>query len=283
MDDYIIKEVIEEMKKLNAEYKEIITSDRYNHRETEKTKRIRDYYNNLPTVLKNNKEITLAALSLKYIYVSYDDIEKLPKEKDVAKIAISADWENAGIFEELIDRNFAMELAKDGIWSGPHEDYSVVEILRKKDPQVFKDDDYMREILKYPDTEAYFMEATDEIRNDKEVVLHMLNNSSYIPSYVSKGIGDNLKLDPEVQSAFAKAMRKSDEEIEFIMDTWSGYVFMSDIDKKFSKKILLANGFIDNVITGPRCDNEVKEAISDLLTKMSSFEDEDESNYGKGI
>lgn len=279
MDNNIIKEVIEEMRKLNAEGDKYWSNGGYQL--TPESEKIYNYYDNLPTVLKNNKDIILEAFKLRSIWVGHEDLERLPKDKDVAKAVITVDWETADIFKDILDRDLVMELAKEGAWIGPYESGSIIGVLSDKDPEVFKDDKYMKEILKCPGASCFFMEASDEVRNDKETVLEMLNNTFLFLDYLWKYIGDDLKLDPEIQSAFAKAeMRDDEEDYFFTMSVCRDYDSMSPIEKEFSRKVLATEGFLDGVLDHLYYPESDKENILELLDKMSVEENVNETNHG---
>lgn len=276
----IVQEVIKEMKELDtkcSKYKETEES-----RETKEyeIKRIEGYYNHMPTILQKNKDIALEAIKSENISYMEMPQQEFLNDKEIAIALILKDWENAAEFEEMIDRDFTLELAKeadkDGTWLGyASEPNSVPAQLLKNDPDAFLDNDYMRKLLQYDGTAVFLRNSTDEIKNDKELVLHVLKNNTIADFTLYKSIGDTLFRDSDVQKAFAEALIREnygdEEAVGFTYDMYHMYEDLSDDKKEFVKQVVSSDGFIDKVLEEDR-SSETKEMLLSLLEKIKQHD-----------
>ena len=248
----IIQEVIKEMndidKELNSQKEDKNQSFAYD-----------EYYDNLPRVLKKNKDIVIAALSLDNRFVSTRNLDpSFINDKDVAKAVLLRDWSSTTFFKDIIDEEFALELAKEGVWLG--ETYEgVLSVLNAKNPDVFKNDNYVRKLLEYPVTDRVLHVASDEIKNDKNLIVNALKTQKYIDHVFEDMIGDDLKKDEEVQMIFAQRMmndgthnRRSGLSADSFLEVYSEddkYSTLSDMDKEFIKGVIDTDGFVDSAIS----------------------------------
>lgn len=260
-DNIIIQEVIKEMKEIDAK--------------AAAEGRESGYYENLPTILKENRDIIITAFNCPNTFVGKHALPAFSHDKEVAKLAICDYWENARNFSDVLDKEFILDLAKSGAWLGVAASDGVLQVVRENSPEIFQDDDYMKELLKYPEATVFFAYASDKIKSDKEIVMNIATTHDiFVPYYIYLNIGDNLKKDPEVQKACAQSMMKNygdegEEAYYFMERIGENYNNLTKIDKEFAKNIVNEEGFIEQAITFASYGKEDLEFIKNKINQSS--------------
>lgn len=240
----IIQSVIQEMKENYERIAEIEKRTYDGHfgynmtpEERKEIEHRKNYYKNLPKVLRNNKDIIIEAVKCDGRNCDFID-KAFYHDKDVAKASIVAECENEYYFRDMLDKNFVLELVEAGaehgrLFCGP------ISGLYRKNPEAFNDDEFVKKLLKLPDSGETLVYASERIMSDKDTVMEGLKpEKDYLVCF--RRIGDNLKIDPDIQFAYFKNLIAVGEawcfpgEVRSAMESND----FSDYDKIFIAQIL---------------------------------------------
>lgn len=277
----IIQSVIQEMKENYERIAEIEkrTYDGFSYNMTpEERKEIehrKNYYKNLPKVLRNNKDIIIEAVKCDGNNCNFID-KGFYHDKDVAKVSIVAEPENEYYFRDILDKNFVLELVEAGAEHGSMS-CGPISGLYRKDPEAFNDDEFVKKLLKLPDSGEALVYASERIMRDKDTVMEGLKPEKDITNCFQR-FGDNLKIDPDIQFAYFKSLIANNEAVYFPGDVQNAMESndFSDYDKIFIAQILNRDDIFRYF---------EKDAIEPMLELRDALNQEimDKTNSNEGI